>query len=467
MVLVLVFGAMFFTIISSFVGYIVIQNKLINQKVDLQLAGDIAESGLNYYKWYLAHFPDDVTDGTGLPGPYVHTYYDPEGAAIGEFSLEVASSTYCGEVSSIEVTSTGHTYQAPDVKRTIVAQYSRPSVAEYAYIINSDVWAGSDRVIMGPYHSNGGIRMDGTNNSVVTSGQTTWTCTSSFGCSPSQTVDGVFTTTGNANASLFSFPSAPINFTGLTVDLASMKNKAQSANGIFIPKSTDYGYQVVFNGDDTVTVNRVTGTYQYWGYNSTDGWEYERNVITNTVAYNTYNIDPECPLIYVQDKVWLEGSVSGKVTVAAADITSSSIDPSIILPNHITYTSASTSGLLAIAEHSVLLGLNTPDDMNLNGIFVAQNGRFGRNHYCDSCWSWGDKGLPGYLDAYEFRNSLTLNGTIVSNGRVGTKWTSGGVPASGFLNRYNSYDRNLVDDPPPLIPRTSDVSEVTNWHDER
>lgn len=460
LVLVLVFGAVFFVIISSFVGFIVTQSELVNQKVQIQRAGDVAEAGLNYYKWFLAHYPNDTTDGTGLPGPYVHVYSDSESGGIGEFSLMVASSTYCGDIASIEVTSTGFTYADPTVSRTITARYARPTVAEYSFIINSNVWAGADRTIVGPYHSNGGIRMDGTNNSVVTSGQASWTCDSSFGCSPTSVKGGVFTTTANPNTTLFSFPSAPINFTGLSVDMAQMLNRAQNAGGIYIGPSGTYGYQVIFNGNSTVTVRRVTNTTQYWGYSTEAGWQQERNVISNTSAVGTYNISNTCPLIFVQDKVWLEGSVNQKVTVAAADVSSPAINPSIILNNNITYTSASSSGLLAIAEQDVLLGLVVPTDMTLNGIFVAQNGRLGRNHYTTA-------DLPPALDPYVFRNSVTMNGTTVSNGRVGTQWTSGGVSISGFLVRNNSYDRNLVTSPPPLIPNTSDVFEMTDWRDKR
>jgi hypothetical protein len=456
LVTVLVFGAAFFTIISGFIGYIITQSNLINQKVELQLAGDIAEGGLNYYKWFLAHFPGDTTDGTGLPGPYVHTYYDPEGGAIGEFSLEVAGTTYCGDVASIEVTSTGSIYQNPDINRTISARYARPSVADYSFIINSKVWAGADRIINGPYHSNDGIRMDGTNNSIVTSGQASWDCDGSFGCSPASTTDGVFTSTANSNPALFSFPSAPINFTGLTVDLSVMKDRAQNAGGIFLPASGAYGYQVIFNADGTITVNQVTDTLQYWGYSSeTFVWALERHVISDTAFVANYTIPADCPLIFVEDKLWLEGVVDQKVSIAAADVISSAINPSIILANDITYTSATSSGLLAIAEQDVLVGLDTPDDMFLNGIFIAQNGHYGRNHYHVAY-------LTVSLAPFVIRNSLNMNGSIVSNGRVGTSWGS-----SGFMNRVNNYDRNLVLDPPPLIPRTSDVSVITDWRDER
>ena len=482
LILVLVFGSVFFTIMAGIIGYAVTQSQVVTQRYLLDMSSEIAEAGLNYYKWYLAHYPDDVTNGTGLPGPYVHQYFDPEGAAIGEFSLSISSSTYCGDVAAIEVSSTGYTYENPSLTRTLTARYAQPTVAEYAFIINSNVWAGDDRTIVGPYHSNQGIRMDGTNLSTVTSGQDDWTCTGSFGCSPSQTVPGVYTTSGNANESLFAFPSSPINFTDLTIDLAAMQDRAQNAGGIYIPNSGNYGYRVTFNGDGTVTVRRVTGTTQYWAYSNADGWFQERRVISATAPYGTYPIDQNCPLIYIADNVWLEGTVDQKVSLAAAGTDAFGNDPTIVLQGNIEYNDPETDGLLAIAEDDVLLGVDVPDAMTVNGIFVAQNGRYGRNSYCHPsydynncirctasfgffCVSWADYSMPTALQPYTRRTSLSMTGTIVSNGRVGTKWSQGGTFTSGFATRTNAYDRNLVNDPPPLIPNTSDVYEFTEWQE--
>lgn len=76
LVLVLVFGSVFFVIASGFIGYIIAENRVIEQRLQFEQAGEIAEAGLNYYKWYLAHNPNDVTAGTGAPGPYIFTYED-------------------------------------------------------------------------------------------------------------------------------------------------------------------------------------------------------------------------------------------------------------------------------------------------------------------------------------------------------------------------------------------------------
>lgn len=461
LVLILIFGAIFFLIVAAFTGFVVTQSQVQEAKLQQEKALGIAEAGLNYYKWYLAHYPDDVTHGTGLEGPYVFPYTDSASNTVGYYSLEVASTTYCGVVSSVDIYSTGYTVDDPDKTRTVYGQYARPTVAEFAYIINTNVWAGPDRTIIGPYHSNGGIRMDGTNNSTVTSGQETWSCTNSFGCSPDQTVDGVFG--AGPNSSLWTYPSTPINFTGLTVDLAQMQDRAENGGGIYIPPSGEWGYRVTFLGNGDVEVRSVDVVYQYYARNTTDGWVVERNVIYDDDPYATYTINPDCPLIFVEDKVWLEGAVDQKVSIAAADTDTAGVDPSIILNDNITYTSTS-SGLLAVAEDDLLVGLTVPDDMELNGIFVAQKGNFGRNHYR----TWGSLDVVPTHNSFVCRNSLTLNGTIVSNGRVGTQWsgTSCGSYSSGFGTRYNSYDRDLVDNPPPLTPRTSDDYKFVEWREE-
>ena len=464
LVLVLVFGSIFMVIVASFVGYVVSQSQVVNFRHEQARATEIAEAGLNYYKWYLAHYPGDVTNGTGMPGPYVHQYFDPEGDAIGEFSLDITGNTFCGSISSIEVVSTGHTYVDPSATAIVSARYTRPTVAEYSFITNGGVWYGDDRVITGPVHSNQGIRMDGAHNSYVGSGQTDWVCTDTFGCDPSLTVNGVYTTSGNATPGLFSFPVSPVDFAGITLDLSEMKNRAENHGGIYYGPSGGSGYRVIFNSNNTVTIRRVNSTWSYWAYSSTEGWHTgERNVIGSTSFVATETIDPDCPVLFFEDKVWLEGDIGMKVALAAANL-SSTDQTNIVLNSHIEYISDTEAGLLAIAEDDVDVGLVVPNNMRTDGIFIAQNGRFGRNHYR----TWGSRGLPSYLDPYVLRDSLTRFGSVISNGRVGTQWTNltGEVTLSGFRNRYTSFDRDQVDNPPPLTPETSDVYSFQDWRQE-
>lgn len=479
-ILVLVFTAVFITLTSSLAGYLFQQQRLHLSKENRERGVQIAEAGLDYYKWFLSHYPDDVTDGTGASGPYIHEYDDPEGGTMGYFSLDIEGNELCDEVSSVDIESTGWSVNDPSTRRTVYGRYARPSVAEYAYILNSNVWAGADRVIIGPYHSNGGIRMDGDNRSTVTSGISTWLCTSSFGCNPSGNQSGVFGT--GDHPELWNFPVPPMDFQGITTDLVAIRAIAQT-QGIFLAQPTptqtawhnnQRGYRLVFQADGTVTVYRVTATNSVWGYNNSNnqtvdmGYIREYDVITTQTSSGTglgnRAIPSACKVIFVEGKVWIEGTVSGKVTVVSANLTQSNVDHDVVINNNLTYaTSDGTSGLTVIAERDVRIPLLSPTNLTLNGIFIAQGGRFGRNHYVTS----GTYEVPSAYDSYVQQDTLTLTGTIVSNGREGTKWTNGsGTFVSGYNQRNNSYDRNLATNPPPLTPFVSQDYRFIEWRED-
>lgn len=457
-ILVLVFSAVFLMLLSALSGYIFVEKKLELAKENRQKAFHIAEAGLEYYRWHLAHWPNDLQDGTGAPGPYVHEFYDPEGGLIGYYSLDISGGEYCGQTNTVDITATGWTVADPSFKRVLYARYTRPSVAQFSTITNSNVWVGADRVITGPYHSNGGIRMDGTHNADVTSSLTTWSCTSSFGCSPTATQNGVFGGGGPQN--LWAFPQPTVDFNGITIDLADLKNYATTSGRYFGPTG-NYGYRVVFNSDGTVTVSTVTGTTQVWGYTIEYGWQQERPVISATSGTTNYSIPDSCPVLFFEDNVWVEGTVSGRVTMAAANI-GGSPQRSVILNGNLQYQDNVDDGITIIGQRDVLVGLQVPDVMTINGVFIAQTGHYSRNHYVQS----GGYGLPSSLDPYVTRSTLNTNGTVVSNGRVGTKWSSGGNFISGFAQRNDTYDRTLAEFPPAFTPAVSDDYEFVRWSDE-
>ena len=206
---------------------------------------------------------------------------------------------------------------------------------------------------------------------------------------------------------------------------------------------------------------RVLNTDWVYAYHSSDSsWHQDYEVITNENYMGNYAIPPDCGLIFASSKIWLEGEISNKVTVVAANVSNPGIDLDMILSDNITYSAYDGSvGLTAIAEDSINVPLLSPDDMVLNGIFIAQLGNFGRNHYTTS----GSHDVPSSYDSYVKRDTLTINGSIVSNGRVGTKWSCGGTYCSGYDTRVNTYDRNLAVDPPPLTPYVSDDFRFIEW----
>lgn len=440
---------------SGYIGYIVSQSQVVTQRYLLNQSVEIAEAGLNYYKWYLHHNTLDVAAALPPSGTETHVYTHPEDGNIGEFELSIASTTYCGAISSIEVTSTGHTYQDPSLTRTVSARFIRPTVASHSYILDANVWAGSDRQIYGPYHSNQGIRMDGTNHSVVSSGLEEWDCEDQ--CNPDiNNADGVFTTTANADQSLFVFPTTPVSFGTFVNNLDDIEDAAENNGGYHKEASSYYGYLVQFIGNHQIRVTEVEDTYNY-----RDGFgNWERHIIEDLGSSEVWTVNPECPVVFIDDKVWLEADTGEELDELISVVSSETI----ILQGDIEYSDPEEDGLLAIADDDVLIGVDVPDDMTLNGIFIAQQGHFGRNYY-----TYGNlpnpSGPPDFRPYYK-RDSLSINGTIVSKGSVGTKWSSGGTYVSGFENRFNTYDRNLVDNPPPLVPNTSSNYELSDWREQ-
>lgn len=458
-ILVLVFFVVFMTITASLTGFIFMQNKLQFEKENREIAMQIAEAGLDYYKWFLSHFPDDLQDGTGASGPYEHIYTDPEGGEIGAFSLTIDGNEVCNTVASIDIKSKGWSKDSPSLTREAVGRYARPSVAEYAFIINNSVWAGGDREITGKYHSNGGIRMDGNNKSTVTSAVEEWQCSPAFGCSPTQTVPGIF---GEGEGfELWKFPAPPVDFQGITADLVKMKEQAQ-ANGIYLNpyggNSNKKGYHLIFKADGTVDVYRVTQTSYVWSIHIDDmggGYKKDYHTIENENFINNYNVPSGCSLIFAESKLWIEGVVNGKITVVAANLTNPNVDPDIIIQGNIDYTTLDgNDGLTAVAENSVLIPVESPDNLEIRGIFIAQKGYFGRNLY-DCRYS-----------PYDHRTSLKMYGSVVSNGRVGTKWgysSCGSGSWSGYSSRENLYDRYLAVDPPPMTPFIGTDFRFIEW----
>jgi hypothetical protein len=460
-ILVVAFMGVLLIILGTITSYALEQAKYGRALYGREQALHIAEAGLEYYRWFLAHSPNNLTNGTGLPGPYTYTVNDPEGGQIGEASLSVTGNSQCGVVQNIDITSRGTSDQNPSFQRTLLARYMRASVAEYAFILNTNIWFGPTNEGVGPYFSNGGIRMDGTNNSTVASALSSWQCDSTYGCSPTQSKPGVW---GDGEGSaLWQYPVSSIDFAGMATNFNTIKGYAQS-NGMYFYDSSvaghDYaGYHIILNSSGTFDVYKVTNATAFTAYHIDDG-QYHSNydAISRQTYVGRYTPPSTCSVIYAQGNVWLEGTLSGKLTIVAAD--PGSYAPNIILANNISYaTTDGTTGLTAIAEHSVRIPLNSPDTMNIRGIFVAQTGYYGRDYYIPN--SYGSTYNP-----YVVQSNLNLIGTIVSTQRPVACWGSGSTCDSGYNNRTTNYDRILAFDPPPFTPATSPDYHFVLWREQ-
>ena len=485
--MVLIFSFVFLILLGGLFIFILYQHRYSLQTVAREDAFHIAEAGLNYYRWYLNHYPNDVQAGQDwccdsppceVCGPYEFNFYDTNNSLVGHFSLQIKPKKICDEVLGIQIIATAWTEQFPEIRRTLKVKYASTSVAEYAYLIDEAVWAGEDRAVYGKYHSNNGVRMDATHNSIVTSATEEWACTLSFGCSPFSCPSpcrvenwicycpGVFGDGGPQD--LWNYPIPPFDFNGITADLAKIKDLAQS-KGKYFPPSTDLradgkGYHLTLNPDGTFDLKIITSLGRVWAYDYDHGWHWDYHVIQSEAdlpspygPQDNVALPSGCGLIFVEDDLWIEGTVSGRITVASANLVDPFTDTGIVLNGNIDYTTLDGSDSLAvITQEDILIPLYSPEDMVVAGVYVSQKGRsVSRNYY--SCWRypWDCK-----------KDTLTIYGSVISRKRVGTKWVNfWGIFTSGYETRYDYFDQKLALDPPPLLPYVSEDMQFISWEE--
>jgi len=445
----LVFTSIFLVITAGLVSYSLAQYKLTNKKISKELALHIAEAGINYYRWHLAHDPSDYMDNTGLPGPYVHDYGDPFGGNIGQFSLEVTPPSEYSNVVGIK--STGWTLQEPGATRTVEVQYGRPTLSDFAFLTNSSTWFGENEELHGPIHSNGGIRMDGEHYSTLASAVTTYICDPIHGCN-NQTKPGIWGSGGNP--ALWEFPDSNIDFNVLTVDMAELKSQAQN-NGIYLPPS-GLGYHIVFQADSSLDLYQVDSLESPVSSYDGDQWITDSYDILSESFIQSYSLSSTSTIIFVEDDVWVNGDVRGRITLATAvlpDIPNT--NTSVYIGGDLLYTAKDGTDVLGImAQKNILVPLYmAPDNLEINAVLLAQKGHVFRNYY------------PSSYSPYHLRNSISLYGSIITNTIWTWRWVnSSQQPSSGYISTLTTYDPFLTFAPPPSFPLSGEYQFI-KWKD--
>ncbi len=453
LIMAIVFTAVFVITAGGLVGLALSQNKLGLKKIAWQRSLEIAEAGINYYRWHLAHDPTDYQDGTESPGPYVHDYNDPYGSKIGEFSLTITPPGNC--TTAVEIKSTGYTVDEPNTRRTVRAQYALPSLAEFAFLTNSNVWFGEDEELHGPVHSNGGIRQDGENDGIMTSAKETYVCGIEHGCN-NETKPGIW---GDGELQvLWDYPVPLIDFNSITSDLVQLKSEAQSSGIYFGPSGL--GYHLVLKSDGSIDAYRVDQLMPNVSAYDGDGWITESLDIQTETFLGNYVLPSDCATVFVEDDVWVEGVVNDDAVsiVSAVFPDVPSTNSSIIINGNLTYQNKNDQTSLAlIAQKDVLIPLYAaPDDLQVDSVLLAQKGRTIR-HYFSSAYS-----------PYNIRNDIELYGSIITNESWTWTWVDGnGTVVSGYRNTETIYDPSLKYNPPPGFPTESEFDfikweEVTN-----
>jgi hypothetical protein len=452
----LIITSAFVIIIYGLLFMLTIQLDFSHRQIASESALNIAEAGVNYYMWRLAHNPDDLTSGTGIPQDYT----DTQGNVIGQFTLNVTPPSL--STPNLTLLSTGFMSDYPNIDRKISVQVGATSLAEFAFLSNGSVWHGAGVTVNGRVHSNNGVRMDGTNTSLVTSAQLSYQCGTETGCFPPENKPGVWGDGGDQ--SLWQFPVAPIDFNSITFDLGNLQTEAIN-NGLYLGplngNKKKRGYHIIFNNDGTYTLNEVRNTSSVEGYSVPGQGLGEQGIggcreldqfITNETPIGIYNVS-DTPVVFVEDNLWIEGTVRGKITVAVATFPTSSSDVNVWIADDLRYTEYNGSDILGlIAQGDLYMSRDVPDDFHLDGVLIAQQGKVIRHGYFD--WCGGTEGA--------IKQKLTVNGSIITYYK--SYWNHGTGPESGFIEQEINYNPIAIFDPPPAFPSSGEF-QILTWEE--
>ncbi len=442
-------------LLVSILKYTTSQTTFSINRVNREGSFQVAEAGIFFYRWYLAHEISgktvqqikDFWEGGGAYGvdtPYEADFNDPEGGVIGRYKIEVQAPDVNSTI--VIVKATGWTLKDPDVKRIVQARFRRPSWSENAVLANDNMRFGPGTVVNGKIHSNKGIRFDGSANNVVSSALDKYddpdhSGNNEFGVHthvnppPGTGINDTFrpaeappTSPVPARADVFQagrqFPVTGVDFNGVLSDFNFMKSESQvSGHGIYFDNAkcggrTNLGRHIVLNGS-TMTVTIVTGR------------DTSTNGITREGCSNNYTI-PGGGVVFVENSAWVEGAINNKkVTIAAADLSGGVKKTMYIGMNNILYTNFDGRDILGlIGQQDVEVVKDSQNYLTIDAALLAQSGRVGMSHYGNH------------------KNTITVNGSIATNLRYGFAWTDG----TGYTTRNLNFDNNLLYYPPPYFP---------------
>jgi hypothetical protein len=519
MIYLIAFIAVFVIVMVPVVINFTVKMKMLSSTITREQSLQIAEAGVNYYQWHLVMWPRNYQDQNvanppalqpnSIQGPFEHDYLDKETNQVtGHFQLYITVPPL--GATNVLVKSIGWTTADSSIKRTVTAEYKIPSVADYSFLSNPDIWLGTDEEVNGQMLSNSGIRFDGIANNLIKSAKTAYNpniansgyqCSSGQGSNCPAMKDGIWSTEcaglsqtncnnykNNSNKNLCSwnevqnscFPMSydfwqmgtpGYTFNNVNVDLGNTKNLAQSG-GIYKGASGAYGYSLVFNSNATVSIYKVTNlisnpqpyfrTDRVWYYNSNvDFCNYSAGSCSSSPNRTLIETDamPANGVIFLEDNVWVEGMVNGQATVVAADTSSNPTLRNIYIPNNIVYNGGTginaTDVLGLIAQRDIAVTYHAPVNLTINAAMVAQNG--GAQFYYYS----GDSGSVK-------NGTINIFGSIMTYQGWTWTWVSGGTTnVGGYSNTSDSYDARLQYASPPQFPLDTSLGlNLKRWVSE-
>lgn len=383
---------------------------------------DIAEAGVNYYLWHLAHDPTDYKDGNSTPasapfGPYTHNYTDSSGKIIGTYTLNITPPPPGSNRVTVE--SKG-TINGGNENRTIVAELGIPSFAQYSFLSNDEAWFGSNESTDGMVHSNTGIHFDGTGNNIISASQATYKPAPAFG-GDGANHPGVWGTGTPQN--LWVYPVPNVDFNSVTANLNSLQTQAQSG-GTFLGNISGLGYYLHLRNDGTIDVYRVK---------SENG-----SGISTVFMYN--QPAPANGILFSTQSIWVDGTWNGRITIVAAKLPDvSNSNRSITIVNNLLYSYKDGSNAIGlITQRDVNVASYAPTNLEIDAAMLSQ-----KSHV----WFPSTNG--------PILNSIYVYGSIETYDYWTWTWVDNfNSVVSGYQTTSMTYDNNLTLAAPPGFPLT-------------
>lgn len=455
----------------------------------------VAESGIYFYRWYLAHaiagiYQDDIAafwagSPLGVGSTYVKDYIDSSNEKIGEVEIDVTFPT-AGDYNIINITSTGSMLGKPDITRTVKATLRRSIWSDFAVISDGIVCFDKYWTINGKVMGNSGVHFDGVGNNIVMAGVPSYTDDNSRHTTYAGK-DGVWTSwaydAGHAcyyntekSSCVFNagtkYPATRKDFTGVSAYMQTIRTQAQKPGVATLNNCTTTGCYFDNTAEGRRIILKTNGTFdmcpvnEYYTNNG-NNHHYPKNYKKIPPASGTCpNCDGSCKanfniptsgVIFVENNIWLEGTISGKrVTIAAASISDpAAADANIFIMNNVKYTNYNgNDGLGILAEGNIEILKNTPNNLEIDGAILAQNGAVTKPEYNPECCGHG---------CVDNKNYIKVFGCVITKGGLDITPHKATCPDLE-LDRTITYDNNLYLYPPPYFPADS-IYYVDNWEE--
>jgi hypothetical protein len=456
----------------------------------------VAEAGIYFYRWYLAHSLE------GRTASQIQDFWDPSNNPLGvddngdgecdETEVYVADFEGIGQYkiciiaperySTVIMIESEGTVTVNGVTRTrkIRARQRKPSWSEFAILANADMRLRQGTEIFGPVHVNGGFHFDGVAHNIVSSSVESYYASDSDVRATRPGVWAAANPTSSGQKYIDTddrehflagkrYPVVIQDFNSLTSNFNEIRDMAiedgtyfdSSGEGRMIilgaPSATQMSIYGVdgYNSDFDPDVEMETCSGGYW---QRIGWRWYW-IPGSCTSIDPIVMDiPDNGVVYVEDNIWIEGVLPEdyKVTFAAHD--PGSRQPQIFLgTDDLTYANRDSDCVLGLTAEGNIELIKDPeqgDDSNdrselvIDAVLLSQYGRIGRANFGDC------------------KDTITIFGAIATNTRMGFGYNDGhcGGIGSGYQHRNLYFDANLLYSPPPLFP-TGGSYAVDLWEE--